>query len=137
MLQELLKLAGKPGLTGVANIRVDTVEKMQGRESRFIIVCYGFSNSRIESEIEFVYNFQRINVSLSRAKEKCIFIGSSSLLSASKLLDPLSSAAKGLELIRSLYNYVGSNHSGAFVSVEADSSFGTFISAPPVCAVAL
>ena len=61
-------------------IKVDTVDKMQGQESSIVIISYLFFNkSQISNESSFLFDRRRINVSISRAKNLCILLGSSSI----------------------------------------------------------
>ena len=62
---------------------IETVEKTQGREVDCTIVDYGLLNtSQIKNELRFIYSRPRLNVSLTRAKKKCVVIVSDILLSA-------------------------------------------------------
>lgn len=49
------------------DIPVDTVEKLQGQECDLIIACFSCSNKRA-GEYEFLRDFRRWNVALSRAR---------------------------------------------------------------------
>ncbi len=52
---------------------VDTVDKMQGQESEVVIVSYGVSDVETAlNEADFIYNLNRLNVSTTRARSKCI-----------------------------------------------------------------
>ena len=54
---------------------VDTVDRYQGGEREVIIGCFGVSEKElIEREAEFLFNPNRINVMLSRARSKFILI---------------------------------------------------------------
>eukprot|EP01116_Phalansterium_solitarium_P012727 TRINITY_DN2925_c0_g3_i1.p1 TRINITY_DN2925_c0_g3~~TRINITY_DN2925_c0_g3_i1.p1 ORF type:complete len:622 (+),score=120.63 TRINITY_DN2925_c0_g3_i1:1848-3713(+) len=58
-------------------IRVDTVERMQGDEAPVVLVCYGFlDRAQLERETDFLFNLNRINVSISRAQRLCILVAS-------------------------------------------------------------
>lgn len=62
---------------------VDTVDKMQGQQSERVIVSYRVSDDETAmAEAEFIYSLNRLNVSVSRAKTKCI------VLLPRPLLDP-------------------------------------------------
>jgi chemotaxis protein histidine kinase CheA len=62
---------------------IETVEKTQGREVDCTIVDYGLLNtSQIKNELRFIYSRPRLNVSLTRAKKKCLVVVSDILLSA-------------------------------------------------------
>jgi len=52
---------------------VDTVDKMQGQEAEAVIVSYGVSDVETAlSEAEFIYSQNRLNVSLTRSRSKCM-----------------------------------------------------------------
>ena len=52
---------------------VDTVDKTQGQEAKAVIVSYGVSDTDTAmNEAEFIYSLNRLNVSISGAKCKCI-----------------------------------------------------------------
>ncbi|CAF1163663.1 unnamed protein product [Rotaria sordida] len=62
-------------------ITYDTVERMQGKEAQCVIVCMLYRQREIlENELDFIYNRQRINVSITRAKQLCILLTSQLLL---------------------------------------------------------
>lgn len=57
-------------------VRVDTVERMQGNEAEVAIICYGFFDvDRVARECDFLYNRNRINVAMTRARKLCILVG--------------------------------------------------------------
>lgn len=52
---------------------VDTVDKMQGQEAETVIVSYGVSDIETAlGEAEFIYSQNRLNVSLTRSRAKCM-----------------------------------------------------------------
>lgn len=52
---------------------VDTVDKMQGQEAEAVIVSYGVSDVETAlGEAEFIYSRNRLNVSLTRSRAKCM-----------------------------------------------------------------
>jgi len=58
-------------------ITCDTVERMQGKEAQCIILCMLYRQPEIlENELDFIYNRQRINVSITRAQQLCILLTS-------------------------------------------------------------
>jgi DNA replication ATP-dependent helicase Dna2 len=64
-----------------ADLVIDTVERMQGQERELIIVGLTASDSLyIQSREEFLFQPNRLNVAVTRAKSKLIIIGSRSLL---------------------------------------------------------
>jgi hypothetical protein len=54
---------------------IETVEKTQGQEVDCVIVDYGLLNSmQVRSELKFIYNRNRLNVAITRAKKKCLVV---------------------------------------------------------------
>jgi DNA replication ATP-dependent helicase Dna2 len=52
---------------------VDTVDKMQGQEAQAVIVSYGVSDLEAAlQEKAFIYDRNRLNVAITRARSKCI-----------------------------------------------------------------
>lgn len=52
---------------------VDTVDKMQGQECDVVLVSYGVSDQETAlAEAQFIYSLERLNVSTTRARAKCI-----------------------------------------------------------------
>jgi hypothetical protein len=85
---------------------VDTVDKMQGQQSHCVIVSYGVSDVETAlAEAEFIYSLNRINVSVSRARSKCIVFLPRPLLEPS--FDVLQSpkAVRGLEHMHALLDF--------------------------------
>ncbi len=94
-IERLLRLGVKPEWIGVITpyddqrdlissllpeeVEVKTVDGYQGREKEVIVLSFVRSNER--SEIGFLRDLRRLNVSLTRAKRKLILIGDSSTLS--------------------------------------------------------
>ncbi|KAI9207287.1 uncharacterized protein BJ171DRAFT_596851 [Polychytrium aggregatum] len=64
------------------DLRIDTVERMQGDEAEIVIVCYGFTSheGQMERELDFIFHRNRLNVALSRARSLCILVASKPLL---------------------------------------------------------
>ncbi|MBE0669050.1 MAG: AAA family ATPase [Anaerolineales bacterium] len=85
---------------------VDTVDKMQGQQAETVIVSYGVSDIETAmSEAEFIYSLNRINVSTTRARAKCIVFLSRPLLEPSYDLLQNEKASKGLHHMISLIRY--------------------------------
>ncbi|MGE0490479.1 MAG: AAA domain-containing protein [Vulcanimicrobiota bacterium] len=60
---------------------VETVERIQGKERDTILACYTVSDPEFAlSEAEFLFNPQRLNVMITRAKTKLVVIASNRLL---------------------------------------------------------
>ncbi|CAF3950532.1 unnamed protein product [Rotaria sordida] len=69
------KLKNNPFLNVL--ITCDTVERMQGKEAQCVILCMLYRQREIlDNELDFIYNRQRINVSITRAQQLCILITS-------------------------------------------------------------
>ncbi|CAF4833704.1 unnamed protein product, partial [Rotaria sp. Silwood1] len=67
----------KNNLFSNIQITCDTVERMQGKEAQCVIICMLYrQNEILENELDFIYNRQRINVSITRAQQLCILITS-------------------------------------------------------------
>jgi hypothetical protein len=59
------------------SITCDTVERMQGKEAQCVILCMLYrQNEILTNELDFIYNRQRINVSITRAQQLCILLTS-------------------------------------------------------------
>jgi superfamily I DNA and/or RNA helicase len=85
---------------------VDTVDKMQGQQSYCVIVSYGVSDIETAlGEAEFIYSLNRINVSVSRARSKCIVFLPRPLLEPSFDVLQNPEAVKGLEHMHALLDF--------------------------------
>ena len=63
--------------TGVSDILIDTVERLQGQDVEIIILSFATSSPiYIEKMKTFLFNPNRLNVMLSRAKKKVIIFSS-------------------------------------------------------------
>ncbi|KAF9116301.1 Tripartite DNA replication factor [Mortierella sp. AM989] len=59
----------------MAQIKVDTVEKMQGQEADFVIVCFGlFDDFTLVNELSYLFSVHRWIVALSRARCKTVLL---------------------------------------------------------------
>jgi hypothetical protein len=54
-------------------LRVETVEKMQGQEADLVFICYGLLDPS-PGEAGFLYNQARLNVTVTRARKKCVLL---------------------------------------------------------------
>jgi len=69
-----------------ANIRISTIDSFQGQEKNTILISLVRSNS--DGQIGFLKDYRRMNVAMTRAKEKLYIIGDSSTLA----IDPFYAA---------------------------------------------
>jgi|GEM_PF-2468087 len=68
---------------GLEHVQVDTVERFQGGEKDIIIISLTASDpSYLSAVLEFLFNPNRLNVAMSRMKEKLILIGSQEVFNA-------------------------------------------------------
>ncbi|WP_440950561.1 AAA domain-containing protein [Methanosphaerula subterraneus] len=89
---------------------VDTVDKMQGREADAVIVSYGVSDPETaQREATFIYSLNRLNVSVTRAKKKCITFLPRPLLTPSYELLQHEEGLKGLGHMLSLQAFCREN----------------------------
>lgn len=89
---------------------VDTVDKMQGQQTQCVIVSYGVSD--VESalaEAEFIYSLNRLNVSVSRARAKCIVFLPRPLLTPSFAVLEQDKAIQGLAHMNALIAFCQSH----------------------------
>ncbi|KAI7879184.1 P-loop containing nucleoside triphosphate hydrolase protein [Lichtheimia hyalospora FSU 10163] len=63
-------------------VTVDTVEKMQGQESELVIACFAFND--VGGKIDFLLDFKRWNVAISRARSKVIIVTTDYMLNLPK-----------------------------------------------------
>ncbi|MAA79563.1 MAG: hypothetical protein CL916_09910 [Deltaproteobacteria bacterium] len=82
---------------------VDTVDKMQGQEAEVVLISYGIADiEQAELESEFIYNRNRLNVSITRAKSKSIVLLSRQLLRGSAQVLNSDDASIGLDYMQKL-----------------------------------
>lgn len=92
------------------NFFVDTVDKMQGQESDIVIVSYGVTDPLIAlKEKEFIYNLNRLNVSITRAKKKLIIIMSKGLLDINYKLVDDENMGEHIDFMMDYVNYIKQN----------------------------
>ncbi|MBL8601566.1 MAG: AAA family ATPase [Myxococcales bacterium] len=88
---------------------VDTVDKMQGQEALAVVVSYGVSDAETAAlEAEFIYSLPRLNVSVSRARARCVVFLSRALLGPSFDLLSNPEAARGIAHMHDLLAFVRS-----------------------------
>lgn len=76
-------------------VRVDTIDAYQGSENRIIILSLVRHNSELKSG--FMSEFPRINVAISRAKERLIIIGSADMWKNKSDEEPLAEIYRFIE----------------------------------------
>jgi len=82
---------------------VDTVDKMQGQQTQCVIASYGVSDVETAlAEAEFIYSLNRLNVSVSRARAKCIVFLPRPLLTPSFAVLEQEKAIQGLAHMNAL-----------------------------------
>ena len=86
---------------GKWEVQISSVDGFQGKEKELIIIS--FVRSNVESEIGFLDDVRRLNVSLTRAKRKLICIGDSETLSSNETL------RRFIEHVKSRGLYVSKN----------------------------
>ncbi|MHC1757481.1 MAG: AAA domain-containing protein [Methanosarcina sp.] len=102
---------------------VDTVDKTQGQEAEAVIVSYGVSDTDTAmNEAEFIYSLNRLNVSVTRAKSKCIVFLPRPLLEPPMEILQNKKAAEGLNHMLELVEFCrGEGEEGEF---EVELSYG-------------
>lgn len=106
----LIKRTLKNKNSELENIFVNTVDKMQGQESDIVIVSYGVTDSLFAfKEKEFIYNYNRLNVCITRAKKKLILIISEELLDIDYRLVDDNNLKEHIEFIDGYIKYIKDN----------------------------
>ncbi|KAJ7594889.1 AAA domain-containing protein [Mycena floridula] len=80
-------------------IRVDTVERLQGSEAAFVICLFSLPQPSA-AELAFLLERRRLNVAISRAKTLCILIASPEVLRPSIHVLSNENSAKGFEFLK-------------------------------------
>lgn len=89
---------------------VDTVDKMQGQEANAVIVSYGVSDIETAiNEADFIYSLNRLNVSVTRARSKCIMFIPRPLMDPPIALLQNKKAADGLYYMLELQRFCREN----------------------------
>ena len=82
---------------------VDTVEKMQGQEADAVFVSYGVADPEYAAlEADFIYNRNRLNVAITRARAKSVVFFARPLLDASPEILDAPGVVEGLAYMRDL-----------------------------------
>ena len=82
---------------------VDTVEKMQSQEADAVLISYGVADPEYAAlEADFIYNRNRLNVAITRARAKSVVFLAQPLLDASPEILDASGVVKSLAYMRDL-----------------------------------
>ncbi len=86
------------------SLKIKTIDSFQGQENDTILISLVRSNS--ESSIGFLNDYRRMNVALTRAKEKLIIIGDSSTLAHDKFYEKLFNYIESKGGYRSAWEFI-------------------------------
>lgn len=94
-----------------SEVYIGTVDRLQGKERRNIIVSYGvYDKETIENECEFIFSLNRFNVSLTRGKAKTIVFLSDVIVDSSLITNNLmgrsEDAKRGIEFVQGFGDYM-------------------------------
>lgn len=81
-------------------IKVDTVDSYQGKENRIVILSTVRNNSQLQPG--FLRSPNRINVAMSRAMERLVVVGATSMWRGKNESTPLGQVLKKIELLRAV-----------------------------------
>ena len=102
-----VRLAIRAELQRDARPFVDTVDKTQGQQADAVLVSYGVADPEYAlNEADFIYNRNRLNVAITRARSKCVVCLPQPLLDASPRVLEQPGAAEGLGYMRRLVRMV-------------------------------
>ena len=99
------------------NVFIGTVDKLQGKERKTVIVSYGVHEiEKIMNESEFVFSLNRFNVSISRGKAKAIIILSDTVAQSNVTINAMKAnnetLKKGIEFIHGFASYMDEQKEG-------------------------
>ncbi len=81
---------------------VDTVERMQGQEREVMLVSFATASPKFAAQVaDFLFQPQRLNVAVTRARSKLILVGSHHLLAADQFAPQ---HKESLDMLRDLIN---------------------------------
>ncbi len=85
-------------------LKIKTIDSFQGQENDTILISLVRSNS--ESLIGFLNDYRRMNVAITRAKEKLILVGDSSTLAHDKFYEKLFDYIESINGYRSAWEFI-------------------------------
>ncbi len=85
-------------------IKIKTIDSFQGQENECIIISLVRSNE--EANIGFLSDYRRMNVALTRAKEKLIIVGDSSTLANDSFYEKLLNHLEATNAYRSAWEFI-------------------------------
>ena len=105
------------------DIFIGTVDKLQGKERKTVIVSYGVSESeKIINESEFIFSRNRFNVSITRGKAKTIIILSDAIAESNLSTNTMAAndevLKNGIEFIHGFLPYMDNQEEGEELVVE-------------------
>ncbi|PKL77840.1 MAG: hypothetical protein CVV27_04445, partial [Candidatus Melainabacteria bacterium HGW-Melainabacteria-1] len=99
---------------------VDTVDKMQGQEAQAVIVSYGVSDLEAAlQEKAFIYDRNRLNVAITRARSKCIVCLPKPLLDGHPSVLEDDRVAQGLAYMQRLADWAGQGEEACYAVSES------------------
>ena len=104
-------------------IFIGTVDKLQGKERKTVIVSYGVSETeKIINESEFIFSSNRFNVSMTRGKAKTIIFLSDAIAEPNLTTNIMTAndrtLKKGIDFIHGFSEYMRSCEDGEELVTE-------------------
>ncbi len=98
---------------------VDTVDKMQGQETKVGIISYGVSDpEQATIEGEFIYSLNRLNVAMTRAQAKTIIFIPKPMLSPTLEVLDNEEASEGINFMLNLKKYMEENSEQVYFELD-------------------
>ncbi len=93
-----------PGSDQAEGPEIDSIDAFQGREKEAVVVSLVRSN--MTGKIGFLADTRRMNVAMTRARRKCIFIGDSATISNLEFYQDFIRYIESINGYRSAWEYV-------------------------------